>query len=271
MVKAVSHEESPRYSVQLLKAGGEYGPAVSVCWNNRLTEFVELFYYIAVIRNRNRTILVNTGMPADFSAFENFVKAWHPSCRLFREPGEETANALLSAGIDPAQVDTVVLTPLTVYTTGNLKLFPNAKFAVNRRGWVDFWAPEPSAPRLPLDISMARESRVYLAEEALPRVVLLDDEDSVCPGVDVFYTGGHHASSMAIAVATDKGKVILGDCFFTYANLEKNIPIGWAENMHEIYRAYARIRKEADIAVPLYDPEVLRRFPDGRIAMLEND
>jgi hypothetical protein len=71
---------------------------------------------------------------------------------------------------------------------------------------------------------------------------------------------------MAIAIDTGKGKVILGDCFFTYDNLEKNIPIGWAENHQEIYAAYARIREEADITVPLYDPEVLRRFPGGVIA-----
>ena len=71
---------------------------------------------------------------------------------------------------------------------------------------------------------------------------------------------------MAVRVASEKGTVIIGDCFFTYDNLEKNIPIGWHENLREIYTAYARIRAEADIAVPLYDPEVLKRFPGGIIA-----
>jgi hypothetical protein len=71
---------------------------------------------------------------------------------------------------------------------------------------------------------------------------------------------------MAISVETAKGTVVLGDCFFTYDNLEKNIPIGWAENHREIYAAYARVRDEADIAVPLYDPEVLKRYPNGVIA-----
>ena len=60
--------------------------------------------------------------------------------------------------------------------------------------------------------------------------------------------------------------MILGDCFFTYDNLERNVPIGWAENVHEIYSAYDRVRREADIAIPLYDPDVLRRFPEGLIA-----
>ena len=263
----VSHKEPvATYSAQVLPGGGEFGPAVSVYWNDRLTESCQLYYYLVVLRNADRTVVINTGMPEDFSEFERFEKAWHPSCRLFREESQKPSAALAQLGVDPAQVDVVILTPLTVYTTGNLALFERATFAVSRRGWMDFWAPEPHAPRLPLDMSISRDSRIFLAGEALDRMRLLEDEDTICPGIRCFHTGGHHASSMAVCVETAKGTVIFGDCFFTYDNLEKNIPIGWAENLHEIYRAYDRVRREADIAVPLYDPEVLRRFPDGRIA-----
>lgn len=250
----------------MFRAGGEYGPAASVYWNDRFTEYCDLYYYLVLIENKDRHILVNTGMPEDFSDFDRFVKAWNPACRIFRDPSERPEKILERIGLTPAGIDIVIITPLTVYTTGNLTLFPKAQFAFNRRGWVDFWAPVRHAPRLPLNIAMCRESRVFLAESGLTRVRLLDDEEELCPGVRCFYTGGHHVSSMAIAVTTKKGTVILGDCFFTYDNLEKNIPIGWAENHHEIYTAYARVREEADIAVPLYDPEVMKRFPDGIIA-----
>ena len=263
----VAHQEPcPDYSIRVFRGGGEYGPAVSVYWNDRLNEFAELFYYLVLIQCPGRNILINTGMPPDFSDFEKFVQGWHASCRLFRSDDERPQRVLDRAGITPAQVDTVILTPLTVYTTGNVSLFPNARFAVSRRGWVDFWAPERYAPKLPPDIAIPVESRTYLAGEALSRVQLLDDEDTICPGIRCFWTGGHHASSLAVCVATAKGTAILGDCFFTYDNIEKNIPIGWAENMHEINAAYDRVRREADIIVPLYDPEVLRRFPDGKIA-----
>lgn len=263
----VSSGESPEtYQVSMVKAGAEYGPAVSIYHNDRLNEFCELYYYLGVLRNEKRIVLVNTGLPDDLVVFERFVQAWHPSCRIMRHDSERTANGLAREGIDPKQVETVILTPLTIYTTGQLRLFPNARFAISRKGWVDFWAPDRYAPKLPADIAIDRENRTYLAGEAFERVCLLDDEDSVCPGVDVFWTGGHHASSMAIRIATAKGAVVMGDCFFTYDNLEKNIPIGWAENLHEIYAAYDRVRREADIAVPLYDPAVLERFPGGRIA-----
>jgi glyoxylase-like metal-dependent hydrolase (beta-lactamase superfamily II) len=266
-MQTVSPHASPeRYSIRVFRGGGEYGPAVSVYWNNRLSEYLDLYYYIVLIQNERRRILVNTGMPADFSEFESFVKSWHPACRLYRDESERPEEILAGAGLTAADIDLVLITPLTVYTTGNLRLFPRAEIALNRRGWVDFWAPRRHGPRLPLDIAMCRNTRIYLADAGLSRVRLLDDEEQICPGVRCFHTGGHHESSMAIAVETKKGTVILGDCFFTYDNLEKNVPIGWAENLNEIYAAYARVRAEADIAVPLYDPEVLKRFPGGIIA-----
>lgn len=263
-MKSVSSEEP--YSVLILRGGGEYGPAVSACWNERLTEFTDLYYYLVLIRNSRHTILINAGMPEDYSGFEKFVQGWHPACRLYRTEEEKPVAALARAGVALEGVGTVVITPITIYTTGNLKLFANARFAFNRRGWIDFWAPEPHAPRLPLDIAMPRESREYLAGPAFDRIRLLEDEDTICPGVRCFRTGGHHMSSMAVCVETSKGTVILGDCFFTYENIERNVPIGWAENLREIYAAYDRVRREADIVIPLYDPEVLKRFPDGKVA-----
>jgi glyoxylase-like metal-dependent hydrolase (beta-lactamase superfamily II) len=266
-MQTVSRQESSEpYSVKVFRGGGEYGPAASLCWNERLTEFAKLYYYFVLIRNSERTILVNTGLPEDYSAFQTFLTAWHPQCKLFRDESEKIAAVLAREGLSLEQVDTIVLTPLTVYTTGNLCLFSQAKIAVNRRGWIDFWAPEKDAPKLPTDIAIPRESRLFLAGDGFSQVQLLDDEDTICPGIRCFRTGGHHMSSMAVCVDTAKGTVILGDCFFTYENLERNVPIGWAENLHEIYTAYARVRREADIAVPLYDPEVLLRFPDGVIA-----
>lgn len=263
-MQSVSSEEP--YSVLILRGGGEYGPAVSACWNERLTEFIHLYYYLVLIRNSRHTILINTGMPEDYSGFQKFVQSWHPACRLCRTEEEKPGAALARAGVGLEGVGTVVITPITIYTTGNLKLFANARFALNRRGWIDFWAPEPHAPRLPPDIAMPRESREYLAGAAFDRIHLLEDEDTICPGVRCFRTGGHHMSSMAVCVETSKGTVILGDCFFTYENIERNVPIGWAENLREIYAAYDRVRREADIVIPLYDPEVLKRFPDGKVA-----
>ena len=71
---------------------------------------------------------------------------------------------------------------------------------------------------------------------------------------------------MAIAIDTEKGTVIITDCFFKYGNIEAGRYLGVMESMMEADATWARIRKEADIFASIYDPEVFARFPNGVIA-----
>ena len=60
--------------------------------------------------------------------------------------------------------------------------------------------------------------------------------------------------------------MIASDAFFRYENVEQNRPLGINESMEEALVAYDRIRREADILLPLYDPRVFERHPGGRVA-----
>lgn len=94
-----------------------------------------------------------------------------------------------------------MFTPLTAYTTGSLHLFPRAEFYVSKKGWIDFWAPEPDSQRLPKNIYFPPEALHYLACEAFDRVKLLDDEaGEVFPGIRPWFAGGHHRSTMAYII-----------------------------------------------------------------------
>jgi hypothetical protein len=62
--------------------------------------------------------------------------------------------------------------------------------------------------------------------------------------------------------------VTVGECFAfervsDWQRLAENVPIGAAQSQLECYRAYARLRREADVLVPGYDPDVLER--DGGV------
>ena len=56
------------------------------------------------------------------------------------------------------------------------------------------------------------------------------------------------------------------DCVFTYRNLEAGEPLGVQESLEEFHRACARIKRESTLFIPLYEPEVWRRHPGGRVA-----
>jgi hypothetical protein len=46
-------------------------------------------------------------------------------------------------------------------------------------------------------------------------------------------------------------------------NVTENRPLGINESLAETLAADERIRREADVLVPLYDPGVFRRHPNG--------
>jgi glyoxylase-like metal-dependent hydrolase (beta-lactamase superfamily II) len=255
------------YEVSLLKMGQSEVPGPEVYWMSHWDEWLTLYFYMVVIRGNGHTVIINTGPPDDLAEMnQEWASYAGPRCRMIRSDQERPAAALASLGIEPEQVDHVLITPLQSYATGNIPLFRNAEICLSRRGWIeDFQAPlfpmhSPRQTRIPNDVL------AYLELEAPQKMRLLSDEDEVVPGVRCFWTGVHHRSSMAYSIETARGRVIVTDAAFHYGNLEQAHPLGILESMEECHVAYQRIRREAGIAIPLYDPEALRRHPGGRVA-----
>jgi glyoxylase-like metal-dependent hydrolase (beta-lactamase superfamily II) len=255
------------YEVSLLKMGQSEVPGPEVYWMSHWDQWLTLYFYMVVVRGNGYTVIINTGPPDDLAEMnQEWASYAGPRCRMVRSDQERPAAALASLRIEPEQVDHVLITPLQSYATGNIPLFRNAEICLSRRGWIeDFQAPRfpihsPRRARIP------NEVLAYLEIEAPEKVRLLGDEDEVVPGVQCFWTGVHHRSSMAYSIETARGRVIVTDAAFHYGNLEQLHPLGILESMEECHVAYQRIRREAAITIPLYDPEALRRHPGGRVA-----
>jgi hypothetical protein len=95
---------------------------------------------------------------------------------------------------------------------------------------------------------------------------LLEDEDTVLPGIKTFFAGVHHRSSMAVCIETSRGTAVYSDSFFKFRNVEENIPVGYVENLEEAFHTYERVRKQAKLVIPAFDPEIFERFPGGVVA-----
>jgi hypothetical protein len=233
-------------------------------WNRR----EEMNAIIYLIRGGGHNILVNTGPPQDLTVIN---KAWldffgYPEAQIVRSEDQLPQNILRSQGLAPEDIDTVLVTPLQAYATANIHLFRNAAIGISRRGWIeDFQAPFYHL-HVPRHLRIPPEVNHYLQNDGWEKVRLLADEEQILPGLRVFWAGVHHRSSMAVAVDTNKGTVILTDCFFKYGNIESGRYLGVMESMMEADATWARIRKEADIFASIYDPEVFTRHPGGIIA-----
>jgi hypothetical protein len=258
---------APTYEIQVIKAGEADVPGPEVYWMSHWNKWETLYFYIVLIRGNGITMVVNTGPPKDLSVLNASWKAFYGVKRAMmrRTDGERPEIALQEAGVNPASVDYVVVTPLQAYATANIPLFAKATLCISKRGWIeDFHAP-PFPIHVPRHLRIPNDVLVYIETEAWDRVRLLEEEEEIITGIKAFWVGVHHRSSIALSVATSRGPVVISDCFFKYPNLEQNIPLGVQESMQECMLAYARIRKEAAVVVPLYDPEVLDRYPGGKI------
>jgi glyoxylase-like metal-dependent hydrolase (beta-lactamase superfamily II) len=257
-----------KYSVQALNAGNFWVPGPEVYWMHGWERREEMNVIVYLIRGGGQNILINTGPPQDLSILN---KAWldffgFPEAQIRRDDEQLPQNLLKREGLTPEDISAVIVTPLQAYATANIHLFRNATVCISRKGWIeDFQAPYYHL-HVPRHLRIPREVNDYLQNEGWDKVRLLSDEEEVLPGIRVFWAGVHHRSSMAVCVETDKGTILLTDCFFKYGNLERGLYLGVMESMMEADATWARIRREADIAASIYDPEVFVRHPGGKLA-----
>jgi glyoxylase-like metal-dependent hydrolase (beta-lactamase superfamily II) len=254
------------YRIQLLKMGQVEVPGPEVYWMSDWERWETLFIWALLIQGEGKNILLNTGPPRDLTELNAcWAEAVSPRSQMIRQEHERPENALKAVGLSVDEIDYVLITPLQAYTTGNIPLFKNARVCISRRGWIeDFHAPEYEM-HIPRRLRIPDETLYYLDLTAPDKVLLLKDEDEVLPGLRAFWAGVHHRSSMAYCIETAQGVVVASDAYFKYRNIEADHPLGVGESLAECHVTYSRVRREAGIVLPLYDPEVLQRFPEGTI------
>ena len=257
----------PCFEVRVLKMGECDVAGPEVYWMSHWQEWVTLAFWMVVLRGPGVTAIVNTGPPEDLRALnERWTAEFGPRGALRRRDDERPLAALASLGIAPSDVTHVLVTPLQSYATANIPLFPNAEICLSRRGWIEDFHAERFPMHVPREHRIPPDVLRYLEFEGHEKLRLLDDEAEIRPGLRAFWAGVHHRSSMCYLAETARGTVAISDCLFTYRNLEAGIPLGIQESLEEFHRTSARLRREADLFLPLYDPEVGRRHPGGRVA-----
>ncbi len=255
------------FTVDIRSLGSMPLPGPEVFWMQAWDEWFETEFLMVVARSKDHCVVINTGPPDDLDALNALWKGFHPSGRCqYTRSKNQTAEALLAGlGVDPAEVTHVLFTPLVAYTVGAIELFPNAQYVISRRGWIeDVWAP-PHAPHIPREIFCPDDVAKHLLFEARDRLRLVVDGEEIVPGISVWEALVHHRSSLGIDITTEAGMVTVTDAAFSYRNVEENIYLGIGESYAEAMVTYERIRQSSDLLIPLYDPEVFVRHPDGRI------
>lgn len=126
---------------------------------------------------------------------------------------EPLLDGLADRGVEPQDVDIVLLSHLHHDHVGNVAAFPDAEFVCQRDEWETAMDPlalfEDSYPDPDLD---------WLDDHG---VTLVDGETSIADGIDLVPTPGHTEGSQSVVVETTAGPhALIADLAYTQHNLD---------------------------------------------------
>ncbi|MDF1480006.1 N-acyl homoserine lactonase family protein [Leifsonia sp. H3M29-4] len=254
-----------RYEVVIIKYGTRETVRSEVYLNYGLYHEpdgpIGMDYFVWVIRNRARTILVDTGFSPTGGA------------RRSRTTLVTPPDAWSALGIHPESSPLIVLTHAHYDHTGNLAHFPNSQI-VMAEAELDFWAG-PQAHRVLFHHSVEDEDLELLRRaRAAGRVITFEDDYAPAPGVRVLRIGGHTPGQSVVVVQTHDGPVLLAsDAVHYFEELDRAMPFMSVADLVAMYAGFDRI---ADMLadgsvvamVPGHDPQTLSRFTPLSDALL---
>jgi glyoxylase-like metal-dependent hydrolase (beta-lactamase superfamily II) len=209
-------------------------------------------YFVWVIRNAQRTIVVDTG----FDAAEGAKRG--------RKVDRAPAAALEQIGVAAGNVDQVVVTHLHYDHAGTLGAFPKARFHLQEAEMA--YATGPCMCRNFLRYPFTVEHVCDMVRNVYSgRVVFHDGDGEIAPGVTVHKIGGHSRGLQCVRVATATGPVVLAsDSSHYYENFEKGKVFPITIDIADVLDGYVRLQALAGSprrVVPGHDPLVLKRYP----------
>ncbi|MEQ1899270.1 MAG: N-acyl homoserine lactonase family protein [Devosia sp.] len=153
-------------------------------------------YFLWIIRNADRTIVVDTGFDAE------------TAIRLGRKPFPDPATLLGQFGIDSLKVETLIVTHMHFDHIGALPSFPAARLHAQAADME--WATGPMMKyaflRFPYDSTHVDQ---MVAAASAGRVQLHDGDSTIAPGITLHRIDGHATGLQAVRVNTRRGNVVL--------------------------------------------------------------
>lgn len=210
-------------------------------------------YFVWVLRNPERTILVDVGFSEIGAARRNRTLIMAP------------ADIYDALEVDTRAPITVVVTHAHYDHIGNLSLFPNAQIVMSRAEY-EFWTSPMGG----------RGQFHYLVEDAeIEHLVLANSEGRVqtfsgtldlAPGIRLVEIGGHTPGLTVVRVQTAAGAVLLAsDAVHYYEELSSDMPFAFGSDLTRVYAGFDTVKAliaSGDIhhVVPGHDPDTLNHF-----------
>lgn len=209
-------------------------------------------YYLWVIRNENRTVVVDLGFDKRSGDARGRV--------MLREPME----ALSAIGVKPDDVETVIITHMHYDHAGHGPQFPGARFVLQEREAAHCTGRPMSYPPLRRSFDIEHVTDMIRANFQ-SRVKFVDGDKEILPGISVHLIGGHSGGLQVVRVETEKGPLVLAsDAAHFYDTLTQQNPFTIIVNLPEMCAGWDRIFElgaETGRVIPGHDPLVSELYP----------
>jgi glyoxylase-like metal-dependent hydrolase (beta-lactamase superfamily II) len=214
-----------------------------------------LDFFVWAIVGKAGAIVLDTGFDAAMGQKRQ---------RALTKPVGEGLKAI---GIDPATVETVIVSHMHYDHIGNHDLFPRARYHLQDRemAYATGRCMCHGALKMPFEADdvVAMVRKVFAG-----RVEFHDGEGEIAPGITVHYIGGHSKGLQSVRVKTRRGHVVLAaDATHLYAHMDSGRIFPLTYNVQEVVEGYVTLKKLASSpnhVVPGHDPLVLKRYPAAK-------
>jgi glyoxylase-like metal-dependent hydrolase (beta-lactamase superfamily II) len=211
-----------------------------------------LNYYVWVIRNAARTIVIDTGFDQRGAALRK------------RTIVHRVREGLEAIGVDPAAVQDVVITHMHYDHAGNDGLFPDASFHLQDKEME--YATGRCMCHHGLNHPYEVEDVVTMVRRVYAGGVCFHNGDGeLFPGITLHHMGGHSRGLQAVRVKTARGYVMIAsDVAHLYAHLQQRRVFPVIDSMAAVLEGYDKVERLASSTahvVPGHDPLVASLYP----------
>ena len=212
-------------------------PGPEVFFQRGFGELIEMVIYAYILTNGSQRVLVDTGLPEDFSVLNAGMQA-----RKGPKAGFKPVSPPLETVLQD-EPDLILVTSFGPYAVGGLDRIAGP-VVCSERGLRDLNTPEEAALVHP--VPTAHRERLSAA-----RTVAGSAE--IAPGLHFMEIGIHHPASAAICIRTEEGVVGIADPVFTKRNLQEGLALGAAENAAGWFDMVRSLGSVCDALIPIHD------------------
>jgi glyoxylase-like metal-dependent hydrolase (beta-lactamase superfamily II) len=209
-------------------------------------------YFVWLIRNAERTIVVDTGFTAEVAA------------KRKREYIRTPKAALALMGVNADEVKDVVITHMHYDHVGTFFDFPAATFHIQDEEMKFATGRHMRHARFAHSVEV--EDVIGMVRALFRgRLAFHNGDEEIAPGISLHHIGGHTPGLQSVRVHTKRGWVVVAsDATHYYEHFETGRCFVSVVDIYGVLEGYDKLRRLADSdqhVVPGHDPLVMARYP----------